>query len=204
MNEVDYNKEFSNTFLNNDLNQCKTREKFSHFDLTKNMNLYDKYKLSNKYNQFNKITTEEKKKNIPKRQCNYLNDNNKNSYVNFYRKREINNLKSKDRLDDKPLLNQSLTDFIKNQESSNNTITNIDSNNQDSELFGDISDEIYYDKNKYHKDYVNAHKILIELDKINEEIQNEDSMTDEVCKNDENNFDLKEVLIDEDLIVFII
>jgi hypothetical protein len=173
-------------------------EKFSNKDIAKNTNLYDKYKLSSK-NNFNKIVVEDKKKNIyTKKEINYISDNNKNSYANFYRKKGKVYLKNKGKIEEN-VMNQTLSEFIRQQE--NNTISGLDSRKQDYEVFEDSLDEDYIRGDKNHMDYVNAHKMLIELDKINEEKLTEESTISEENTKTDQDVDLNDVVLEDDLIV---
>jgi hypothetical protein len=173
-------------------------EKFSSKDNAKNTNLYDKYKQSSK-NNFNKIEVEDKKKNVyPKKESNYIPDNNKNSYANFYKKKEQGYLKTKGIIQEN-VMSQTLSEFIKQQE--NNTFSSLDSRKQDYEVFEDSLDEDYMRGDKNHKDFVNAHKMLIELDKINEEKLTEDSSISEENIQTDQDVDLNEVILEDDLIV---
>lgn len=183
--------------MNNEIPPLKKKE-FINEDTSKKTNLYDKYKVSSK-NNFNKNLGEDKKKNIcPKKESNYIYDN-KNSYANFYKKKGKEFLKNKLNSDENNVMNISLSDFIRNQE--NNKISNLNARKQDYEVFEDSLEEEYIRGDKNHNDYLNAHKMLIELDKINEEKISEDSSISEENIKTDQDVDINEVVLEDDQIV---
>lgn len=204
LNEVEYNKEFSNTLLKNEELRNKNKEKIGNKDIGRRINLYDKYKKTSNTN-FPKKNSEEKKKVIfTKKESIPLPDNNKRSYVNFYeRKKGYGYLKTKEKAEVNTIMTQTLTEFIKNKENStiNQSDTTLD-NLKDSEIYEDSLEEDNFEEYKAHNDYVNAHKMLIELDKINEERMAEDYDYNKDTIRSDKDINLNDVVLEEDLIVF--
>lgn len=97
---------------------------------------------------------------------------------------------------------QTLTNFILTQEKLQQTIQSEESKyqSQESETNESFENEQNEQLSQEKSDYLNAHKMLIELDKINEEksIESED---EEEYQSQREDVDLDEVIIDEDLIV---
>ena len=101
-------------------------------------------------------------------------------------------------------MTQTLTEFIKQKETITNNDLSLENSKQESEIFEDSLDGEYNSERKDHFDYVNAHKMMLELDKIKEEKSSEESDYSDYTLKSERDEDLNEVVLDEDLIVIFI
>ena len=163
-------------------------------------NLYDKYKnhsntsKSNKFNQENKKISKKQDSLMP------IQVNNKRSYVNFYEKKKLLGYLPKDTIQNNKMMTQTLTEFIKTKEYESNIKQEI--NECDEETRYQSNNEEYKDEFNDYQDYVNTHKLLLELDKINEEEESTEEIdyTQEITQSDKN-VDLDDVVLEEDLIV---
>ena len=103
---------------------------------------------------------------------------NKKSYVNFYEKKKILGYKPKETIDTSTMMTQTLSEFIKTKELKHQQV-------MDESEYKSNSLEQYTDEFNDYKDYVNTHKLLLELDKINEEESTEEiDYTQEITQSD--------------------